>query len=477
MTLTTLLKAITRRIGRRTVSVTPFRRTVVGLSPEREAAYRDYFHPKKRWHQILLYGLTGTTLVGGTLWWFFWPHHTFSLPVAKVLRKALWAESDKENNDYTKALGLYNEALDVAKSEGLDPLSDEYTGIEIKIAEMMERLEMFDKASMIYLDQSQRYIKALENKSLAQDTVGHYLQKDLRAVAKYVHLNDKNDPNIHLLLFAHLRRAQEEVHSRLGLDKGEKRSLGVYFPTDFDNPNTPKKKSKLIVGKQDVYFESNFEVQKAWEPFRDEFFNVRNILVSVLQQEPTFRNWARDLQIRTTKWMIGAGCSLADTLDAMNLCGLMLYFDAEYYESLELRSLDLVARTSRAKKENAMNEALKWYRSSVKLAMSLSDDVVDRSAQLTSAVGHAIYSLGVIYLHIGRLDDAKTLLTEGLKRGERYGYQELIAEARRELQKVEEEKRKLAEKKRESSYVEESSNELQKAEKEKKEIQSAQGAP
>ena len=101
--------------------------------------------------QTWLYTLSGITAVSVGLWWLYWPHHTFPTSVAKILRQALWQESDKMEHDYQAALKFYLEAINECDRLSLDPISDEYTGIQLKIAEMYEKLGMFEEAHTLSL--------------------------------------------------------------------------------------------------------------------------------------------------------------------------------------------------------------------------------------------------------------------------------------------------------------------------------------
>lgn len=72
-------------------------------------------------------------MITGYAYYMWWPKHTFPSSVAKILRKGLWAESDRGEHDYQLALKYYLEALEHCKEIGMDPLCDEYTGVQLKI--------------------------------------------------------------------------------------------------------------------------------------------------------------------------------------------------------------------------------------------------------------------------------------------------------------------------------------------------------
>ena len=83
---------------------------------------------------IVILGLTAVIVIQ--------PYNPFPSPVAKELRKALWAE---RKQDYLKSIGHYINALSIYDQGEIkaDKLSDEYTGIELKIMEMYLNLNMY----------------------------------------------------------------------------------------------------------------------------------------------------------------------------------------------------------------------------------------------------------------------------------------------------------------------------------------------
>ncbi|GMM30455.1 Rci50 protein [Martiniozyma asiatica (nom. inval.)] len=116
--------------------------------------------------KVLQYGIGG--LVATSFLLYLWqPWNPYSEIVSKDLRKGLWEERDKkeENNDYLTALKYYQKALQSGNEEGMDQLSMEYTGIVLKIAEMYQKLKMNDKLIDTYYKLSEFiFLNILENK-------------------------------------------------------------------------------------------------------------------------------------------------------------------------------------------------------------------------------------------------------------------------------------------------------------------------
>ena len=119
--------------------------------------YNSYQPPKTPFYQKFLYFIAFGTISGGVAYYLWWPKHTFPSSVAKILRKGLHAESDKGDCDFQLALKYYIQALQECDSLEMDKLSDEYTGIQLKIAEMFERMHMFIVPAFIYNEFSLLY--------------------------------------------------------------------------------------------------------------------------------------------------------------------------------------------------------------------------------------------------------------------------------------------------------------------------------
>lgn len=113
--------------------------------------YKEFYKRKeqrKRWWIITKRTVLGIVTFGMVM--IIWqPWNPFSKDVAFNLRKGLWAESDKEK-DYMKALDYYQRALKKCNEEGMDQLDPKYSGIILKIAEMYEKMEMYDQEKEVY---------------------------------------------------------------------------------------------------------------------------------------------------------------------------------------------------------------------------------------------------------------------------------------------------------------------------------------
>lgn len=252
-------------------------------------------------------GLVGITSFAYYMWW---PKHTFPLSVAKILRKGLWAESDRGEKDYQLALKHYLDALQECDNLNMDPLCDEYTGIQLKVGEMYERLDMVDDAAFIYNEIATLYLSVLKadpesplgHRIKGTDHRAHLIQRDLRIALKLTQLNRQTTSLCKAILITHLLIAEDEVRRKLGLSE---HSASLIFGAESSLLNgglvysDPKKDNSVTLGDsaggiisgsgaisgnhipnraeatETAVLQANPE---AWEPFVDEYFTGLDML-------------------------------------------------------------------------------------------------------------------------------------------------------------------------------------------------------
>lgn len=409
---------------------------------------------RRNWSKIILTTLGGISLIGFSAWWVYWPHHTFPKSVAKILRKALWAESEKGEKDYSGALKHYLKALEEADKLNLDPLSDEYTGIQLKVGEMYERLNMNQDALMVYSEIASGYLDALTTPDripLARRP--HIIQKDLRVIVKMVELNKSNPYTSKMLLMTHFMVAQEEVAKRskivAGMIKEEKEQiLGDVSNSHNSNGiqyNNPIKQDSMKVGndEQVIILERNRE---AWEPFRDELFNARDLYVAICLATGDLNSAVRT-KIATTEWMLNADCDPGEILMSQTNLGSLMYLQAEEFESKESRAIqqklsDDIVEAERFNKQSCITLALRCYESVLKFSKELPAQL-RRNENVEESIALSTYGLGVVKLHLGELGVAKNLLRESRLRAKGSGFSDLVNEAEKELEKLSKEADRL----------------------------------
>lgn len=162
-----------------------------------------------------MYSIIGVSIVG-LYFWFKSNSRKQKLPLSaqKVWKEAIWQESDKMDFNYKEALRQYIEALDECDRSHVDLLSDDYTRIELKIAEMYEKLNMLEEAQNLYQELLSRFFEALNVPGKVDESErGEVLRKDLRILIKSLEINKDIESGKRKLL-QHLLLAQEEILSK-----------------------------------------------------------------------------------------------------------------------------------------------------------------------------------------------------------------------------------------------------------------------
>lgn len=488
-----------RQVLRNTTHRPP--RASVRLTFGRKTSYQ-YLHfqnlqPRPSRLKKFLYFNFGLVTLSVAAYYFLWPKHTFPLPVAKILRKGLWAESDKGEKDYQLALKHYLEALEECDQLGMDPLCDEYTGIQLKIGEMYERLDMMDEAAFTYNEIATLYLSVLKAPADSEqgkrikniDHRAHLIQRDLRIALKLVELNRLSPLLSKAILITHLLIAQEEVNRKLGVSGSPATLLdsGSIMIPGLSGANVTKAgkdgdEAELLV------LETNPE---AWEPFADEFFNGMDLLSAICISVGDIKS-ASGIRISMTGKMILAGVSPEKLLLAQCNTASLFYLQAEYLQAeeqalrkkfAEAAGVDYArvkaihdplqpitvgedeANEIRAKiaevvsdeekkeyeeivsnKENFLRMVMSTYDSVIVGAKRLPPETVKENTTIAESVALATYGLGVVNLHLSEYDKAERLLREARVRSKACGYTALIDEIERELQKLFNEKKNIEKK-------------------------------
>lgn len=440
-------------------------------------------------------------------YYFWWPHHTFPSSVAKHLRKGLWAESDKGEKDFQLALKHYLEALEECKNLKVDPLTDEYTGIQLKIGEMYERLDKTEEAAFIYNEIATLYLsvlKAAPSSALGSRIHGsahraHLIQKDLRIALKLVELNRLNALLSKAILITHLLIAQEEVNKRLGdlseaaslVGSGElfngKTNSNAYEAQKLLSDLSKDSEARISSEAVPIVLETNPE---AWEPFTEEFFNAMDVLSAICISVGDVET-ASGIRIAMVSKMLLAGVSPERLLLAQCNTASLLYFQAEQLQAQEMfmrkkfaesagvdheklkaihdnlqpivvdkataeeirdKIKELVTKEDIAAYEQVItnkDELLKMvvaiYQSVIDGSKQLPQELVKENDTISESVALATYGLGVVNLHLSRYDKAERLLREARVRSKSCRYDALITEIERELAKLFEEKKSIKE--------------------------------
>lgn len=399
----------------------------------------NYNVPKKRSKLVWL----AIPALIGSLYYFYWPKHTFPSSVAKILRRGLWAESDKGENDFQLALKYYIEALGKADEVGLSPISDEYTGIQLKICEMLERLNKFDEAQFIYNEIATNYLLTLSSKPGTKEFAQiknsnhrqHLIQKDLRIAIKLVEYNKNNKFLSKSILLTHLIIAFDEINTQIS-------SIPV--------------KGHFKLGSFAISLpETTFEF-----PFMDELLNAMDLYQAICISTSDLNN-AVNINFKMLQYSMISKEPLFKIIKIFCNIGSLFYLQAEELELQKYNlqktpnpnttALDEISKSH----ENFLDLAINSYKmalqpnninASYQLTLPTSNDglspaQLDQYNLITESLALATYGLGVTYLHMGNYELAEKFLRESRVKSKSCDYEDLLSEIERELNKLFNEKK------------------------------------
>ncbi|CCF57944.1 hypothetical protein KAFR_0D02960 [Kazachstania africana CBS 2517] len=289
--------------------------------------------PKPNW----IVSASTIAIMGYGTWWYYYPHHKFPKTVANSLRYALWEE--EKTKDFKKSLSFFVVALNECNKLNMDTLSDEYTGIEIKIAEMYEKLNLDQQAQDIYLsilEKLQGGIKSCTNIT----EKGRLLNKDLSILVKlcqkpnFISVNTKA-----AYLQYHINLAQDEIFESCS----DLRTL--MENTELPNIVASDKGSNL-----NKTIPNLSKYKAAIHPFKESFFVARDLLTEAYLNS---NNTDRAIQSKmiTIGWMILAGMPVGQVLLSQTNLASLLYMKSE----------DIEAELYKRRKDNVVIESAKEF--------------------------------------------------------------------------------------------------------------------
>lgn len=421
----------------------------------------------------------------GFSYYMWWPKHTFPSSVAKILRKGLWAESDRGDYDYKLALKYYLQALNHCNEIRLDPLSDEYTGIQLKIGEMFEILNMKSDAAFIYNEIATLYLAVLtapknspESKRIRNvNHRRHLIKKDLRIALKLAVMNQDDPVLAKSILMTHLIIAQDEINRHPAYDS----SLHKYI-AKFDENSPSISSLHTIIDKDSIIVSQDktsarfLKSPEPWEPFADEFFSSMDYL-SVLCIGSGDIGMAIRVKLSNTEAMLMADQDLDKIILSQCNLGSLLYLQSGQFEDQEYKikkrfanqcDIDykkLLPRTLFKSqdasddidiklnetitpeekneykailegKQKSLNFALALYESVITFSKNLPQDVVKNNNNINETAALATYGLGVVNLNLRNYEAAERYLREARVRSKNCGYHELLENIETELKKV-----------------------------------------
>ena len=377
-------------------------------------------------------GYSGLGLVVLALWWQYYPHNPYPPTVSKHLRKASWEEI--KTKDYKKSIEYYLDALKECESLGYDHVDEKLTGIEIKIAEMYEKLDLKNEETEIYLKLLSRFysrIKECSDKSIKRQLI----KRDLSVLVKLVERSDVSSIIKRNLLQLHINLTQQEIETDTpGLStimNDKDRSILI-------NPTSAEYNSLIMKLKK---YSSSFE------QFKEEFIRTRDLYSEICLTTNDVDSAIHSKMI-TIGWMVVSGMDYEKILMSQANLASLLYMKADDIEQhiYQLKKNSLGEQQDvesilqlQNRFENILNNSKKYYESVLdkskesKISFPIGDE---KDAILLQARLLSMHGLGVIKLHKGDIKGAKQILTETKKLAEQYNSDDVLNACENELQTI-----------------------------------------
>lgn len=273
--------------------------------------------------------------------WKYYTRHNYPDSVANILRKGLMAEINGagfRKSDLKLALKYYLEALQEADRIRMWPLSDEYTGIQLRIADVYERMGLNQEALLMYMELANVYLTALATKQIPEDQQAEIIQRDLR-MALMVGLYMSGSPVVaRMTLLPHIILAQNKAaRKNPQLAAVLKEPLSRDFIDEFKKGHTISKK-----------------FEDAWGPFRDELFALREMYLGLCVGTGELSQ-ALEFKIHTTEWMLYSGFSIGESLlSIVNMASIAYLYGAS--EAVK-RTTEKALSMARNKNPNALDDS------------------------------------------------------------------------------------------------------------------------
>lgn len=374
--------------------------------------------------------------------------------VEDLLQAGLMAELESKDSpaDPKAALLCYLQALEEADKSKLHALSDEYTGLQLKVAEMYEKLGMMNEARLMYRELSTAFIQALaDGTNVPARLRPHLIQRGLRVALRTAYLESTTNVEVaKMSLIVHFMMAQEEVAKRSPeMAKLIKESSGG------TKGSGQLKRFNIVMSMDGQPPESEFH--EAWQPFRDELFLARDMFVALCIATGDI-GLAIQTKLASTEWMAASGYNSSDTLMSFYNVGAIFYLQAESLDmrlhaqspsnptpdSSSLEPINVLPKTGApppSQKDLAKMSKISIANANACFSLVLKlitklPSKVRREGDIDDVQALATYGMGVVALHRGELDKASELLREARLRAKGCGYVDLIKNSESELAKV-----------------------------------------
>ena len=382
-----------------------------------------------------IFKVAGVVVGSLALAWYVYPRDKYPPSVNQILRKALWEEIKTEN--FKESARYYRAALDECKKLQIDPLTDEYTGIEIKLAEMYEKMAMNAEAETVYIAMLNRFYEAICSEEDSSKK-GKMLKRDLSIAAKVYEDPSSIEitPTRLNFLMSHINLAQDEIMSR----SPDLKKLVTQPGSDHQTMDAELNANVIPNIK---------EYARSFEPFKEEFFVVRDAYTEMCVAAKNTKA-ALDSKLLTVGWMVLADMPESAVLLSQANLGSLFYLRGESLESQlhamkgKLDSGDTsvdkdALRKLQGEHDFMMRTAAAYYdmiiqRASLKKTKFPVGHSADRDA--LQAVILSKHGLGVINVHNGKYVKGEEYLLEAKRMAQQYSMPEIVDVVDSELVKL-----------------------------------------
>lgn len=398
-----------------------------------------------------------TTITGYGIYWYFYPHNNYPRSVSKPLRNALWQE--RKFKDFETSIRFYMDALEECKRLEMNKLSNEYTGVEIKMAEMYEKLNNLSKANEIYLIILNRIYNTLSadsnagqhnDNTIEQSIRENLIKKDLSILNKII--SNQNLQNIKSNAIYNQQLDVIETHLKLAENEVCRKNPDLQKIMQNDGDPSLLVKGNIFSNKsneseRDLQISINQSRLKQFShvlsTFKEEYFVIRDLYTETFLKKGNI-NQTVESKLVTIGWMVLTNMSQEQILLSQANLGSLLYMKAENIEAHILHMKEKCPEKTQLISEMernrlfTINMATRYYENVIYNAKSGKDinSTQSMDGTISQAICLSIYGLGIINLHENRIPKAKRLLEESINLSKGIGFKELYKESMLEYTKL-----------------------------------------
>ncbi|QPG74662.1 hypothetical protein FOA43_001994 [Brettanomyces nanus] len=401
-------------------------------SDQRNAqVYRDYYRRHTRNKRIGSYiRRTALGIVTFAMVMIIWqPWNPYSKAVSFNLRKALWAESDKED-DYLKALDYYQRALDEAGKEKMEQLDPRYTGIVLKIAEMYEKMGMVDREREVYEKLAEFLFGKLINDDVKDEWKDILIDRDLVVTTRLATLADKPrlketmDNLLDRLIYCE-RRIDDKWPFLSNLGANEQVTIEEILDLDeriprkqfIEKHSSSSPDSKRFLGRwypKWPYFKENLIRSRDLYAMKEMADKRNDFSIELLKSNLIWMGLSQDypIYIGTAICNLASAYYMKSERHQLHIGQINRMIKAEE-DPNELVNLKMVLKNEQREQEKSITESEKIYKKLIdKMGGVEGARAYEDNAKLQACLCMALYSLGVIELSKDKNGQSKQYFTQ-----------------------------------------------------------------